>query len=66
MDVVTPVSPVVKEKIRMLTEMRDRLKARVGIYGTGWNPESFAGLILPFVLTALLVFVGWLVIATIN
>ena len=51
---------------RMLAEMRDRMKARVGIYGTGWNPESIMGLLLPFLLVGLLVFIGWLIINTIG
>lgn len=50
----------------MMTEMRDRMKARVGIYGTGWNPESIMGLLFPFILVALLVFVGWLLVSTIG
>jgi hypothetical protein len=50
----------------MITQMRDRMKARVGIYGTGWNPESMMGLALPIVLVALLVFIGWLLVATIG
>lgn len=52
--------------MRMLTQMRDRLKARVGVYGTGWNPDSVLGLILPFVAVLLLVFVGWLFVATLG
>ena len=51
---------------RMIAEMRDRMKARVGIYGTGWNPESIMGLLLPFLLVALLVFIGWLIISTVG
>lgn len=51
---------------RMIAEMRDRVKARVGIYGTGWNPESIMGLLLPFVLVALLTFIGWLLISTLG
>ena len=66
METVTTVSPQVKWIRRMLSEMRDRMKARVGIYGTGWNPESIAGLLLPFVLVALLIFVGWLLISTVG
>ena len=52
--------------LRMITQMRDRMKARVGIYGTGWNPESIMGLVFPFVLVILLVFIGWLLISTIG
>lgn len=50
----------------MITQMRDRMKARVGIYGTGWNPDSMMGLALPFVLVALLVFIGWLLVSAIG
>lgn len=46
----------------MLTEMRDRLKARVGIYGTGWNPESVIGLLLPLLFVLMIAFFGWLFI----
>lgn len=42
------------------------MKARVGIYGTGWNPESIMGLVLPFLLLGLLVFIGWLLVATLS
>lgn len=52
--------------IRMITQMRDRMKARVGIYGTGWNPESIMGLVLPFVLALSLIFIGWLVVSTLG
>jgi hypothetical protein len=51
---------------RMITQMRDRMKARVGIYGTGWNPESTMGLVLPFLLAALLIFIGWLFVASLS
>jgi hypothetical protein len=43
----------------MLNEMRERLKARVGIYGTGWDPESVMGLLLPVLTVAMLVLVGF-------
>ncbi|MCO5176740.1 MAG: hypothetical protein M9890_07190 [Thermomicrobiales bacterium] len=46
----------------MLTEMRDRLKARVGIYGTGWNPESVVGLLLPFMFVIMIAVFGWMAI----
>lgn len=44
----------------MLTEMRDRLKARVGIYGTGWSPESVVGLLLPFLFVIMIAVFGWM------
>ena len=44
----------------MLIEMRDRLKARVGIYGTGWNPESVVGLLLPFLIVIMIAVFGWM------
>ena len=52
--------------LRMIAQMRDRMKARVGIYGTGWNPESIMGLVFPFLLVALLAFIGWLMISSLS
>jgi hypothetical protein len=43
----------------MMTEMRDRIKSRIGIYSTGWNPSSVMGLLLPFLLVAILALIGW-------
>lgn len=51
---------------RMLTEMRDRLKARVGIYGTGWNPESVIGLLLPLLVVIMLAVFGWMLIHVLH
>lgn len=50
----------------MLEDMRDRMKSRVGIYGTGWNPESVMGLLLPFVIIIVISVIGFLFIAAIN
>lgn len=50
----------------MLTEMRDRMKARVGIYGTGINPSSVLGLALPLILVVGLIFIGWLLVSTLG
>ncbi len=51
---------------RMITEMRERLRSRVGIYGTGWRSESIMGLLLPFIIVGILAFIGWLLIAALN
>lgn len=50
----------------MLTEMRDRMKARVGVYETGWNTSSMLGLALPFILVVGFIFIGWLLVATLG
>ncbi len=50
----------------MLTEMRDRMKARVGVYETGWNPSSMLGLVLPIILVLGLIFIGWLLVSTLG
>ena len=50
----------------MLTEMRDRLKARVGIYGPGWNPESVVGLLLPFMFVIMIAVFGWMAIHVLH
>ncbi len=50
----------------MIKEMKERAKARVGIYGTGWNPQSVMGLLLPFLLVASLAFIGWLIVSALN
>lgn len=39
-------------------QLRDRLKERVGIYGTGWAPSSAMGLLLPFLGVIMLSIVG--------
>jgi hypothetical protein len=46
--------------------MLERAKSRVGIYGTGWNPQSVMGLILPFIVVIGLAFIGWLLVQTFN
>ena len=51
---------------RMMFDMRDRMKSRVGIYGTGWNPESVLGLLLPIIVVGMLALVGWLFISALN
>lgn len=51
---------------RMMLDMRDRMKSRVGIYGTGWNPESVLGLLLPIIVVIMLAGVGWLFISALN
>ena len=52
--------------LKMMMEMRDRLKARVGIYGTGWQSSSVMGLLLPFVVVILLALVGFMFIETLQ
>lgn len=52
--------------LRMIGQMRDRMKARVGIYGTGWNPESAMGLLLPFIMVVSIAFIGWLMVHALN
>jgi hypothetical protein len=51
---------------RMMLEMRDRMKSRVGIYGTGWNPESVMGLLLPIIVVAMLALVGWFFVSALT
>ncbi len=50
----------------MIREMMDRAKSRVGIYGTGWSPESVMGLFLPIVLVIILGLVGWLLVQALQ
>lgn len=52
--------------LRMMLDMRDRLKSRVGVYGTGFNPESVMGLLLPFLVVIMLAFFGWALITVLN
>lgn len=47
----------------MLNEMMERVKGRIGIYGTGWNPESVLGLLLPFIIIAAFALIGWLMVS---
>jgi hypothetical protein len=52
--------------MKMMMEMRDRMKSRVGIYGTGWQSSSVMGLLLPFVVVLLLALVGYMFIHTLQ
>lgn len=52
--------------VKMLEELRDRMKGRVGIYGTGWNSESVMGLLLPFLLVGALAVIGWMFINVLH
>lgn len=52
--------------LKMMLEMRDRMKSRVGIYGTGWQSSSVMGLLLPFVATLLLLLIGYMFINTLQ
>jgi hypothetical protein len=46
--------------------MMERVKGRIGIYGTGWNPESVMGLLLPFIIVILFGVIGWLFISAVG
>ncbi len=52
--------------MKMMLEMRDRMKSRVGIYGTGWQSSSVMGLLLPFVVVILMALFGYLFIQTLQ
>ena len=51
---------------KMMLEMKERAKGRVGVYGTGWDPESVMGLLLPFVIVGILAFMGWLLVTVLK
>lgn len=52
--------------LHMITSMRDRVKGRIGVYGTGFDPESVMGLLLPFLVVGFLAFMGWLLVAVLK
>jgi hypothetical protein len=52
--------------MRMMFGMRDRVKSRIGVYGTGFNPESVIGLLLPFIVVGIMALIGWLFVVTLN
>ncbi len=52
--------------MKTMLEMRDRMKDRVGIYGTGWQSSSVMGLLLPFIVVALMALIGWMFIQTLQ
>jgi hypothetical protein len=52
--------------LHMLTSMRDRVKGRIGVYGTGFDPESVMGLLLPFLVVGFLAFMGWLLVTVLK
>ena len=52
--------------MKMMLEMRDRMKDRVGIYGTGWQPSSVMGLLLPFIVVLLMALIGYMFIQTLQ
>jgi hypothetical protein len=52
--------------LHMLMSMRDRVKGRIGVYGTGWDPESVMGLLLPVIVVIVLAFMGWLLITVLK
>jgi hypothetical protein len=52
--------------LKMMLEMKERIKGRVGVYGTGWNPESVMGLLLPFLVVGVLAGFGWLLVQALQ
>ena len=52
--------------MKSMLEMRDRLKDRVGIYGTGWQSSSVMGLLLPVVIILLLSLIGFMFVETLH
>lgn len=52
--------------MKMMLEMRDRMKDRVGIYGTGWQTSSVMGLLLPFIVILLASLIGYMFIQTLQ
>jgi hypothetical protein len=52
--------------MKSMLEMRDRLKDRVGIYGTGWQTSSVMGLLLPVVIILLLSLIGYMFVETLH
>ena len=52
--------------MKMMTEMRDRMKSRVGIYGTGWQSSSVMGLLLPVIAVLLFSLIGFMFIHTLQ
>ena len=52
--------------MKMMMDMRDRMKARVGIYSTGWQSSSVMGLLLPFVAVIMFALIGFMLIETLQ
>ncbi|MDQ3547542.1 MAG: hypothetical protein M3439_01880 [Chloroflexota bacterium] len=52
--------------MKMMMDMRDRMKARVGIYGTGWQSSSVMGLLLPFIVVIMMALIGFMFIQTLQ
>jgi len=52
--------------MKMMLEMRDRMKDRVGIYGTGWQASSVMGLLLPIIVIILLALIGYMFVQTLH
>jgi len=46
----------------MLETMMARIKERVGIYGLGFNPDSFMGLVLPIIFVIIVGGIGWFLV----
>lgn len=49
-----------------MLSIRDRIKDRIGIYSAGFNPESVMGLLLPFVIVALVSVIAYLFVQVLN
>jgi hypothetical protein len=56
----------VRRMLKMMMELKERIKGRIGIYGTGWNPESVMGLLLPFIVVGIMALMGWLLVEALN
>jgi hypothetical protein len=52
--------------LKTMMEMRDRMKDRVGIYGTGWQTSSVMGLLLPVIVVLLASLIGYMFIHTLQ
>jgi hypothetical protein len=52
--------------VKMMLSMRDRMKDRVGIYRAGFNPESVMGLLLPFIIVALMSVIAFMFVQVVN
>ncbi len=52
--------------MKTMLEMRDRMKDRVGIYGTGWRTSSVMGLLLPVIVVLLASLIGYMFINTLK
>ncbi len=44
--------------------MLNRIRQRLGIYGTGFDPASVLGLLLPVAIVLLIGIIGWALVLT--